>query len=118
LKRNYLGGEVATSYQNTVNTDSPRYAMSVNYGFPIGKKIHVSLIASYADGKSLRMQDRPFLMNYNRRALSSAPGVFYSNTTPYAGGTTPNIAFNPAVVNGLTNAQTRTLTLKNGTPLN
>ena len=118
LKRNYVGGEVATSYQNTVNTDSPRYALSVNYGFPLGKKVHVSLIASYADGKSLRMQDRPFLMNYNRRALSSAPGIFYSNTVPFAGGTTPNIAFNPAVVNGLTNAQNRTLTLKNGTPLN
>jgi iron complex outermembrane recepter protein len=118
LKKNYTGGEVATSYQSTVDGHAPQLKVDGNFVFSIGKKIHVNLLASYTNGQPLLMQDRSFIMDYNRTVLQRAPALFYSNTLPYAAGRTTNITLNPAVVNGYTNPQSRTLTLKDGTPLN
>ena len=118
LKKNYTGGEVATSYQNTGDGNAPQLKIDGNFAFSLGKKIHVNLLASYTNGQPLLLQDRSYLMDYNRRVLQRAPAQFYSNTLPYAAGRTTNIVLNPAVVNGYTNPQSRTLTLKDGTPLN
>jgi iron complex outermembrane recepter protein len=118
LKKNYSGGEFATSYQSTGDGKAPQLKVDGNFVFSIGKKIHVNLLASYTNGQPLRVKDRSYIMDYNRTVLQRAPGLFYSNTMPYAAGRTTNITLSPAVVNGYTNAQSRTLTLKDGTPLN
>lgn len=118
LKKNYSGGEFATSYQSTDDGHAPQLKVDGNIAFSLGRKVHVNLLASYTNGQPLLLQDRPYLMGYNRRVLQRAPNLFYSNTSPYAAGRTTNIALNPAVVNGYTNPQSRTLTLKDGTPLN
>jgi hypothetical protein len=118
LKKNYTGGEFATSYQSTSDGHAPQLKVDGNFAFSIGRKIHINLLASYTSGQPLLLQDRPFLLEYNRRVLQRAPNLFYSNTSPYAAGRTTNIVLNPAVVNGYTNPQSRTLTLKDGTPLN
>lgn len=112
LKRNYQGGQVSTSYQNTFDTDAPIRTLNAIYGFSLGRKTHVTLSGSTSDGKPLRMKDRPFLLNYFKRAVANAPASFYTNTATFTSGATPNIVLNNAAVNGFANAQTVTLTLK------
>lgn len=118
LKKNYTGAEFDIKYQNTFGTDAPLRTYNMSYGFRVGQKTSVALFTSYAESKPLVEQDRPFILDYYRRAVRNSPAAFYSNTMPYNNGATPNIALNPATVNGFVNAQTKTLTLKNGTPLN
>jgi outer membrane receptor protein involved in Fe transport len=121
LKRNYQGGQVSATYQNTFDTDAPIRTISALYGFSVGKSgnTHVTLSGSYSDGKPLRLQDRPFIIDYYKRAIANSPATFYSQTQPYWTGTTPNIALNTAAVNGFNNAQNATLTLKStGQPIN
>lgn len=112
LKRNYKGGQVSASYQNTFDSDAPIRTINAIYGFPIGQKIHVTLSGSYSDGKPLRMKDRPFLIDYFNRAVANGPASFYSTTATFTSGATPNIVLNNAAVNGFNNAQNQTLTLK------
>jgi len=118
LKKNFTGGEIATSYQSTGDGKAPQLKVDGNFVFSIGKKIHVNLLASYTNGQPSLIQDRSYIMDYNRTVLQRAPALFYSNTSPYAAGRTTNIVLNSAVVNGYTNPPSRTLTLKDGTPLN
>ncbi len=114
LKRNYQGSQVSTGYQNTFDSDAPIRTVNAIYGFNLGKsgKTHVTLSGSYSDGKPLRMKDRPFLVDYFKRAVANAPASFYTNTATFTSGATPNIVLNNAAVNGFANAQTATLTLK------
>ena len=121
LKRNYTGGQVSATYQNTFDTDAPIRTVNGLFGFSVGQSgnTHVTLSASYSDGKPLRLQDRSFIVDYYKRAIANSPNSFYTQTQPYWTGTTPNIALNTAAVNGFTNAQTATLTLKaTGQPIN
>jgi outer membrane receptor protein involved in Fe transport len=118
LKRNYTGGQVSASYQNTFDSDAPIRTLSAIYGFSLGRRTHVTVSGSTSDGKPLRMKDRPFLEQNFKRAVANSPGTFYSTTTTFNSGATPNIVLNNAVVNGFANAQTATLTLKStGQPL-
>ena len=117
LKRNYRGGQVSVSYQNPFDTDAPVRTVNAIYGFSLGSRTHVTISGGYSDGKPLRLKDRPFIEQYFRRAVANDPARFYSATQTFVSGATPNIALNTAAVNGFANAQTQTLTLKNGTPL-
>jgi len=120
LKRNYQGGQVSATYQNTFDSDAPMRTLSAIYGFSVGKsgRTHVTLSGSYSDGKPLRMKDRPFLVDYFNRAVANGPASFYTNTATFTSGATPNIVLNNAAVNGFANAQNQTLTLKStGQPL-
>ena len=112
LNRNYQGGQVSASYQNTFETDAPIRTINAIYGFSLGSKTHVTLSGSYSDGKPLRMKDRPFLLDYFKRAVANAPASFYTTSATFTSGATPNIVLNNAAVNGFANAQTATLTLK------
>ncbi len=112
LKRNYRGGQVSTSYQNTFDSDAPIRTLNAIYGFSLGSKTHVTLSGSTSDGKPLRMKDRPFLLDYFKRAVANAPASFYTTAATFTSGATPNIVLNNAAVNGFANAQTQTLTLK------
>ncbi len=119
LKRNYTGGQVSTTYQNTFDTDAPIRTLSAIYGFSLGRRTHVTISGSASDGKPLRLNDRPFLEQNFKRAVANSPATFYSTTTTFNSGATPNIVLNNATVNGFANAQTVTLTLKStGQPLN
>jgi iron complex outermembrane receptor protein len=118
LKRNYRGGQVSTSYQNTFDTDAPVRTVSGIYGFSLGSRTHVTVSGSYSDGKPLRLKDRPFLQRNFTRAVANSPATFYSTTATFTSGATPNIVLNNGAVNGFANAQTATLTLKStGQPL-
>jgi iron complex outermembrane recepter protein len=116
LKRNYKGGQVSASYQNTFDSDAPIRTINAIYGFSLGNsgKTHVTLSGSYSDGKPLRMKDRPFLLDYFKRGVANAPASFYTSSAIaiFTSGATPNILLNNAAVNGFTNAQNVTLTLK------
>jgi len=113
LKKNFSGGTLETSYQNTMVSDNPQRMISLYDSFDL-KKTHVNVILSYSDGKGPVRQDRPFIKNNFYRALANAPGLFYSANTPYAAGSLPNIALYPSAVNGYTNPSSKTLTFKNG----
>jgi len=118
LNRNYQGGQVSATYQNTFESDAPIRTINAIYGFSLGRKTHVTLSGSFSDGKPLRMKDRPFLLDYFKRAVANAPASFYTTTATFTSGATPNIVLNNAAVNGFANAQTQTLTLKStGQPL-
>jgi iron complex outermembrane receptor protein len=118
LKRNYSGGQISTTYQNTFDTDAPIRTVSAIYGFSLGRRTHVTISGSYSDGKPLRLKDRPFIEQNFKRALANSPSTFYSTTGTFTSGATPNIVLNNAAVNGFVNAQNVTLTLKStGQPL-
>jgi outer membrane receptor protein involved in Fe transport len=114
LRRNYRGGHVSASYQNTFDSDAPIRTINAIYGFSLGKsgKTHVTLSGSTSDGKPLRLKDRPFLIDYFNRAVRNGAATFYSTAATFTSGATPNIVLNNAAVNGFANAQTATLTLK------
>lgn len=119
LKRSYIGGQISASYQNTFDTDAPIRTLSGIYGFSLGRRTHVTVSGSYGDGKPLRLKDRPFLQRNFRQAVANSQDTFYSTSNTFNSGATPNIVLNNGAVNGFTNAQTVTLTLKStGQPLN
>ena len=114
LKRNYTGGQVSTTYQNTFETDAPLRTLNAIFGTSLGRggRTHLTLSASYTDGRPLRLKDRPFIVDYFKRAVANSPATFYTATQPFLSGATPNIALSTGALNGFTNAQTATLTLK------
>lgn len=101
LKRNYAGGEVKVTYQNTFESDAPIRRVDLSYGFALeGGRTQVMLTSGWSDQPALTFQDRPFLRDYElyRQGLEGGPaGVFQFTTAA------PNIISNP---------NTQTLTLK------
>lgn len=120
LKQNYTGGQVSLTYQNSFDTDAPTRVANLLYGFSLeGGRTQLQLTATYRDVAPILFQDKPEIaLRGIETILRNRPATFYTNANPPSLGTTTNIALNPAVVNGFTNAQNATLTLDNGTPLN
>jgi outer membrane receptor protein involved in Fe transport len=116
LKKNFSGGQIQASYQNTLEGDNPTRTLSVYDSFFL-KRTRVSFMLSYSDGKVPLRQDRPFLKDYFNRRVANAPEQFYTANAPFASGALPNIALNPAVVNGYRNPSSAALTFKNGVSL-
>jgi outer membrane receptor protein involved in Fe transport len=90
LKRNYSGGEVKYSYQNTFDTDAPVRRVDLSYGFPLeGGRTQVMLGGSWSDRELLAYQDRLDPLDRYQRGYyfndlaNPTPGVFL--------GSTPNI---------------------------
>lgn len=108
MKRNYSGGEIQLSYDNTWGTDSPRRRLSFNYGQSIeGGRTHLLLSASWSDAEPMLVRDRKEILQNNFGIIiKNSPAYFYSATSPVLGAL-PNITASSA-------AQT-TLTLKDGT---
>ena len=117
LKKNYTGGEIDMGYGNYFNTDAPHRTMGMDYGFSIGKKTHVSLMAGYDVAKSPVLQNESYLIDRIRRVEAQNPAVLEGSGV-FTAGATPSIVLDTAVVNGFTDTNTKTLTLKNGTALN
>lgn len=112
LKKNYTGGEVKVTYDNTWDTDSPRSTFSLNVGFVMpDKKTRVTIGGSWSESKSLLLQDRRAIFQSNLAGiLARSPGYLYSsNTNPFLGAL-PNIT--------ATSGSATSLTLKNGVILN
>jgi outer membrane receptor protein involved in Fe transport len=111
LKRDYAGGEVRASYDNTWDADAPRRNASASYGMALeGGKTHLMLNAAWSDGKALLMQDRLSVYRRNLETVQrNQPGYFYSDTSPWLGAL-PNIIPSSSAVT--------TLTLKDGPALN
>jgi len=126
LKKNYQGGDIRYTYDNTTATDAPTQTLSATYGFSLeGGKTHVMITGQYSDSTPLLLQDRLNLVDRGiDTILKNDPSFFYSTANPFPGAAT-NIALSPyPYFNSnftqiiYTNPQNSTLTLKNGTSLN
>ena len=93
LKRNYSGGELRTTYQNTFDSDAAIRRIEANYGLSLeGGRTQVSLAAGWSETPTMTYAERPFLHDYelHRQGLEGgAAGVF--TFTTYA----PNIRSSP-----------------------
>lgn len=117
LKKNYTGGEIDLGYGNYFNTDAPHRTVGMNYGFSIGSKTHVSLMAGYDVAKSPVLQNETYLIDRIHRVEQNNPAILEGSGV-FTLGATPSIVLDTAAVNGFTDVNTKTLTLKNGTSLN
>lgn len=113
LKKNFQGGDVRGTFENTTSANAPLRTMSGTYGFSLlDGKTQVMLSGHYADGTPLILNDRINLFERGiATILQNAPSNFYNLSFPFPGATT-NIAGIDANFNPIN------LLLKNGTPLN
>lgn len=111
LKRNYRGGEIRATYDNTWDTDSPRRTVALSYGLALeGGRSHLGFHASWADASPRLLQDRVAIFRSNLESiLGRSPSFIYSSTSPFLG-SLPNIT--PSAANVVA------LQFKNGPSLN
>jgi iron complex outermembrane receptor protein len=112
LKKNYEGGDLSYSFENTMSGHAPIRTLNAAYGFSLFEgKTQVMLAGHYSDGDVLLTQDRLGLIGRNYATIyRNSPGYFSSDPSIPVVGATPNIG----TADGVTN-----LTLKsNGAPLN
>jgi outer membrane receptor protein involved in Fe transport len=97
LKKDYSGGEIRATYDNTFDTDSPIRTVSINYGFALeGGKTHVMLGASWSDAQPLLLQDRRGIYDDNLATINrNDPGSLATNSRFPGLGTLPNIVNSP-----------------------
>ncbi len=107
LKKDYTGGEIRLTYENTWDTDAPRRSAALNYGAALEDgKTHLTLSASWSDSKDLLLQDRRVLLDRGVASIfANLPSYLYSNTNPFLGAL-PNITSSSSAAT--------TLTLKSG----
>jgi iron complex outermembrane receptor protein len=124
LKKNYAGGEIRATYDNTFNTDSPIRTVSASYGFALeGGKTHVMLSASWSDAKPFLLQDRRFIFDRNQATIARndpTQDIFANTQSPFLGAL-PNIGNNDGDFDGNGNFVPYKLVLKpayGGTTLN
>jgi iron complex outermembrane receptor protein len=112
LKKNYKGGELRVSFDNTTSGSAPIRTVSGAYGFSLEDgKTQVMLMGQGSDTGTLELQDRLNLVNRGISTLMTNNPSFLYNT--FTGGSTPNITS----VDYDNNGNQIPLTLRNGTPL-
>jgi iron complex outermembrane receptor protein len=124
LKKDYTGGQIRYTYDNTFDSDAPRRSTDLTLGAALeGGKTHIMVTGSYSTMKPLLLQDRREIIEKNIQTITTNnPAYFYSASSPFQGGTT-NIALltsnlvNPATGVAFINASTTTLILKDGRSL-
>ena len=90
-KRNYSGGEIKLTYDNTFSSDTAKRRVDFTYGLTLeGGRTHAMIFASKADAATMTLQDRYGLIRgyYDRVAVNN-PTFFLTNTVLL--GTTPRI---------------------------
>jgi outer membrane receptor protein involved in Fe transport len=122
LKKDYTGGEIRATYDNTFNTDSPTRTVAASYGFALeGGKTHVMLNASWSDSQPLLLEDRRGIYERNLATiLRNDPlnSIYVANFSPFQG-SLPNIMNDSGGFNSdFTLYVPDNLVLKNGTVLN
>ena len=97
LKKDYAGGEIRATYDNTWHTDSPIRTLSANYGFALeGGKTHVMLTASWSDAQPLLLQDRRGIYDDNLATIHrNAPDFLAANSRFPGLSVLPNITNSP-----------------------
>lgn len=109
LKKDYTGGNVTLSFDDTFDGSAPIRTAHFAYGTALEEgRTHVMVGGSYSDSDVLYNKDRPELM---QRGLNTVrrnnPALIASPMQPFAVGTTPNIG----------SADGSNLVLRDGTPL-
>jgi iron complex outermembrane receptor protein len=135
LKKNYTGGELRLTYDNTFDTDVAQTTVSLTGGYRSGK-LSTFLTASFEDQNGLAARDRWFSSTYDSRKFGSTSTNFLFNNTSGAGslstafspatggtvllpGTTTHVVLLPAGSNGTTAANSAYApTNAAGVPLN
>jgi iron complex outermembrane recepter protein len=109
LKKQFNGGDVKLSYDNTTSGSAPLKSVSATYGLSLeGGKTQIMVAGRYSDGESLQEGDRLNLIQRGiENILTNSPTFLYSPFNPFPGAT-PNIA----------SADGSNLVLRNGTLLN
>jgi iron complex outermembrane recepter protein len=94
LRRNYVGIQVSTSYNNTFSSDAPIRSVNFAGGLSLENgKTQVMFTGSYSDTKALLVQDRNFVQKGMATIRKNAPDSFLPpNSQPL--GATPNIRSN------------------------
>ncbi len=120
LKRDYSGGEVRATYDNTWGTDAPRRTLMASYGMALEDgKTHLMLNAQWSDSEPLLLRDRRTLYEHNLAAIQrNSPAILSNWFTPIVG-STPNITSVGGPQQMYKGALAGpNLVLKNGTQLN
>lgn len=84
LKKNYTGGEVRLTYDNTLDSDVGQTTVSVTGGYRTGK-LSTFLTASYEKQNGLASRDRWFTATADYRQFGSTSANFLYNNTSGAG---------------------------------
>jgi outer membrane receptor protein involved in Fe transport len=94
LRRNYVGVQVSTSFNNTFSSDAPIRSVNFAGGMSLeGGKTQVMVTGSYSDTKALLVQDRSFVQDGLASIRRNSPAFFLPpNSQPL--GATPNIRSN------------------------
>lgn len=108
LKKNYSGGEIRTTYENTFDKDAPLRSASLTYGLALENgRTHIMVTGQFSDGKAPLLQDRRALLDKRiARIQANAPTFISSGVFR---GALPNIRNANA---------TQPLVLKDGRSLN
>jgi len=103
LKKNYSGGDITTTYDNTFNSDAPVRSLALSYGLSLEKgKTQVMFSAQWSNAKALQLRDRvDVLQRAYDKIRVNYPEYFNSSTTPFLG-TLPNISATSTAVPSLT----------------
>lgn len=114
LKKDYVGGELRTSYRNTSNTDSGGRSVNLRYGLALeGGRTHLSIGASWSDANMLLLQDRRGLVDRGiNTILTNRPAAFFNFFFNPFLGSLPNISGQGSLTTGVQ------LVLKDGRALN
>ncbi|MBL8271988.1 TonB-dependent receptor, partial [Steroidobacter sp.] len=93
LKRDLEGGQVGVSYRTPFDVHAPMRTVDASYGTSLEDgRTHLMAAIRYSDSKSPRSRDRPELFERGlQTVLRNNPALLTSPTSPYRGGTTPNI---------------------------
>lgn len=105
LRRDYRGGEIAISHDNSFDTDSSINRIDFSYGSNIGEKTTVLINGSHAESNLLLRRDRDFRERAFERFYGTDPS--YLARTLFYNSATPNISSQSG----------GNLTLRDGTPL-
>lgn len=108
LRRDYTGGEMRFTYDNTFDTDTASRKMDVTFGHSFNQgKTSLMATASYSEANDLLLGDRDFVQRGRDAIWRNNPNYFLGPIGFPPLGATPNIAS----VDG------SDLVLKDGTPL-
>jgi len=103
LKKDYAGGEIRASYDNTWDSDSPTRRLSASYGLALeGGKTHVMLNASWSDSKPLVLQDRRAIYEKNLAMIDRNSPAWLGLSASSFLGALPNVTNNVGVFSGFT----------------
>jgi iron complex outermembrane receptor protein len=109
LKKNFQGGEINATYEDTVSGHAPIRTLNATYGFTLEDgKTRIMLSGHYSDAQSLLVQDRLDIVGRGTANILENSPSYFSSFLGGIPGATPNIA----------SADGSNLVLKNGTPLN